>query len=50
MGNIINTKIDGSVNFKIVDSMIYDSFIADWSGVHIYGNSELKKSDYSWRC
>ena len=42
MGNIINTKIDGSANFKIEDGVIRDSLIGDWSNVHVDHMSELK--------
>lgn len=42
MGNIINTKIDGSANFKIVDGVIRDSSVGGWSEVYIHDMSELK--------
>lgn len=42
MANIINTKIDGSANFKIVDGVIRDSSIGGWSEVYIHDMSELK--------
>lgn len=43
MAKIINTKVSEKADFKIEDGVIRDSSIADWSGVHLYGNSELKK-------
>lgn len=43
MAKIINTKVSEKADFKIEDGVIRDSSISDWSGVHLYRNSELKK-------